>query len=93
MQPSVGHIVHYVSHGSAGGDYGSECRAAIITQVAAMPLYGSVPEVGLAVMNPTGLFFHEAVRYDQGGPVGPATNRLCGRIHRDGGTWHWPERV
>lgn len=29
--PSVGRIVHYVSYGTPGGEYTSECRAAIIT--------------------------------------------------------------
>jgi len=39
-----------------------------------------VPEVvGLAVLNPTGMFFNPNVMQDE-------TN------HR-GGTWHWPERV
>lgn len=31
--PSVGRIVHYVSYGTPGGEYTSECRAAIITEV------------------------------------------------------------
>jgi hypothetical protein len=33
MQPSVGRIVHYVSYGTPGGEYGQECRAAIVTEV------------------------------------------------------------
>jgi hypothetical protein len=75
----VGRTVHYVSHGTpvrADGSqaYTRECRAAIITQV--------TPDdstVGLAVLNPTGMFFHPTIPYGDG--------------EHDGGTWHWPERV
>jgi hypothetical protein len=39
-----------------------------------------VPQpVGLAVLNPTGMFFNRDVQHDQDGKAG--------------GTWHWPERV
>jgi hypothetical protein len=46
-QPSVGRIVHHVSHGTAGSEYSQECHAAIVTEVA--------PDgrtVGLCVLNP-----------------------------------------
>lgn len=33
MQPTVGRTVHYLSYGTPGGEYKSETRAAIITQV------------------------------------------------------------
>ena len=33
QKPSVGQIVHYVSLGSADGQYPSTCRAATITEV------------------------------------------------------------
>lgn len=77
QQPSVGRIVHYVSHGTPPREdgtqaYSSECRAAIITAV------GAEGYVSLAVFNPTGMFFNERVRYDE---------------QQAGGTWHWPERV
>lgn len=71
--PAVGRIVHYVSYGTPGGEYGQECRAATITQV-----WPDNSTVGLAVMNPTGMFFNPEIRYDGS--------------HK-GGTWHWPERV
>ncbi|MFD9422319.1 MULTISPECIES: hypothetical protein [unclassified Streptomyces] len=82
--PTVGRTVHYVSHGTPVRSDGSQefppsCRAAIVTEID--------PEdpgrVGLAVLNPTGQFFHPlsaggCVRADEG---------------RVGGSWHWPEGV
>ena len=82
MKPSVGRVVHYVSYGTPGGEYGKECRAAVVTEVPALlsegPDDGST--VGLCVLNPTGQFFNRAVPYDGAGEP-------------EGGTWHWPERV
>lgn len=89
--PSVGRIVHYVSHGTPVRDDGSQvhpsaCRAAVITEVGEYP--PDVPEgarhnvavpVGLAVLNPTGTFFNRGV--------------LQSEIGHEGGTWHFPERV
>jgi hypothetical protein len=86
-RPSVGRIVHYVSYGTPGGEYTSECRAAVITKVAG-PFSagdGSLNEfyqVGLAVLNPTGVFFNEVVQQQEG---------VLAEL--SGGTWHWPERV
>lgn len=54
MKPSVGRMVHYVSYGTPGGEYTSECRAAVIT--ATDPT--SDVFVSLCVMNPGGLFFN-----------------------------------
>lgn len=79
MKPSIGRIVHYVSHGSpvlpdGSQSYGSECRAAIVTEV------GDIPEiVSLCALNPTGAFFTANVSQDE--------------YMKSGGTWHWPERV
>jgi hypothetical protein len=82
VNPSVGRIVHYTSYGTPGGEYGQECRAAVVTRVdghrPGTP-HAELPEVSLCVLNPTGQFFNEHVRHDGG------TAR--------GGTWHWPERV
>jgi hypothetical protein len=83
QQPSVGRIVHYVSYGTPGGEYVSQCRAAIVTEVddpepGAGEGWAVRPRVGLCVMNPTGHFFNQHVPY--------------GDVH-GGGTWHWPERV
>lgn len=88
--PSVGRIVHYVSHGTpirADGSqaFTAQCRAAIVTEVTKVPIYGSGPEtpdvliVGLCVLNPTGQFFNRGVEQDE--------------VHHGGGTWHWPEQV
>ena len=70
-EPSIGHPVHYVSYGTPGGEYESQCRAAFVTEV------HSVNEgvVGLAVLNPTGMFFDRDVPYDH---------------NHSGGSWHWP---
>ncbi|MFE9127087.1 hypothetical protein ACFYOF_16980 [Streptomyces sp. NPDC007148] len=106
MKPSVGRTVHYVSYGTPGGEYASECRAAIITELSGDPDHPN--QVGLAVFNPTGMFFNRAVQYDDGAeqlgtPDCPNTIshgdpfRYCTCGWREaayaGGTWHWPERV
>jgi len=69
--PSVGRTVHYVSYGTPGGEYKSECKAAVIAGVQ------NESCVDLVVLNPGGIFFHEA-EYS-------GSNK--------GGTWHWPEMV
>jgi hypothetical protein len=74
--PTVGRIVHYVAYGTPGGEFPAGiCRAAIITEVGAGWIDG---EVGLAILNPTGLFFNERVPFD---------------VNAAPGTWHWPEIV
>lgn len=87
-KPSVGATVHYVSFGTPGGEYQSQCRAAVVTEV--VPLEGTEAaqaeienwdddqrcRIGVAVLNPTGLFFNTGLHQDE-------------REHR-GGTWHWP---
>lgn len=55
MKPSIGRVVHYVSYGTPGGEYASECRAAIITET------DTSDTVGLCVLNPTGMFFNRTV--------------------------------
>lgn len=74
-EPSVGRIVHYVSYGTPGGEYTSQCRAAIVTEAQR----GDSDLIGLAVLNPEGMFFNRYV------PQSQAEHR--------GGSWHWPERV
>ncbi|MFJ4916047.1 hypothetical protein [Streptomyces sp. NPDC088726] len=79
--PAVGRVVHYVSYGTPGGEYTSQCRAAIVTEV---DEYQSaegqfISHLNLAVLNPSGMFFNQGVLQDED-------------AHR-GGTWHWPERA
>jgi hypothetical protein len=73
QKPSVGRIVHYVSYGTPGGEYASQCRAAVVTET------DTSDTVGLAVLNPTGMFFNRTVVHDEG--------------DKTGGSWHWPERT
>jgi hypothetical protein len=71
VKPSIGRIVHYVSYGTPHGEYGQECRAAIVTEV------NTSDTVGLAVLNPTGMFFNRTIVHNE---------------DKHSGTWHWPER-
>ena len=69
MKPSIGQMVHYVSHGTPPrGDgtqaYTSECRAAIVTELTSDPT--DPGQVGLCVLNPTGQFFNRGVPYNDG---------------------------
>jgi hypothetical protein len=93
QRPSVGRIVHYVSHGTPVRDDGTqaftkECRAAIVVDL--QPAMGGgllsggeiqeyeAQECALVVFNPTGVFIHDAAQDEDG---------------HAGGTWHWPERT
>lgn len=82
--PAIGRIVHYVSHGSPVLEDGTQryrpaCRAAVITEI---PDGTAGTVLSLAVLNPTGAFFDQAVPYS---------------LEADGtcrpGSWHWPEWV
>jgi hypothetical protein len=102
QKPSIVQAVHYVSLGSAGGEYRSECRAAVVTEV---DEDGST--VGLFVMNPNGTFHNQHVPYHDG--KGAPGKPGCDQPHGSGpfrycpcgwsedackpGSWHWPERV
>lgn len=61
MKPSVGRIVHYFSYGTPGGEYKSEPRAAIITEIV------DDETVGLCVLNPTGQFLNRNVKHGRNG--------------------------
>jgi len=74
QKPSVGRIVHYKSYGTPGGEYKPECRAAVVTEVDGLV-------VGLAVLNPSGMFFNRSLAASSEGCV----NSLSG-------CWHWPDR-
>jgi hypothetical protein len=86
-RPSVGRVVHYVSHGTPVREDGSQafestCRAAIIAGIPYPDEPDIADSVDLTVFNPTGLFFHAACPHEE-----PEDGPLVG------GTWHWPERV
>jgi hypothetical protein len=90
--PSVGRVVHYVSHGSPDGTFQSQHRAAIITEVYFEPLAEidgvqfevktsevDLTKAGIAVFNPNGMYFAQHAPYD------PTAQQP--------GSWHWPEYV
>ncbi len=63
MKPTVGRIVHYQAYGTPGGEYPCIERAAVVTQV-------DIPNedpmtVGLAILNPTGMFFNPAIKFSE----------------------------
>lgn len=95
MRPSVGRIVHYVSYGTPGGEYKSECRAAVVTEVPALlseqPNDGTA--AGLCVLNPEGMFFKQGVPYHEGDTGHDHAGEEIPARSYPGGTWHWPERV
>ena len=99
--PRVAEMVHYVSYGTPGGEYGKECRAAIVTEVPALLAEiatGGIP-VSLCVLNPSGQFFNRSVPYDPGTynggerqsslGGGPLPLITCGDLEFPGGTWHF----
>ena len=67
QKPSVGRIVHYSSYGTPGGEYTSQCRAAIVAEVGMVE--GDDTMVNLVVLNPSGLFFNVA-RQDEDDKAG-----------------------
>lgn len=85
-RPRVGDTVHYVSYGTPGGEFASQCRAATVASVvtwtgdnAAQAWLEQWPvEVDLVVLNPNGLFFNQACPQSE-------------HEHR-GGTWHTRDR-
>lgn len=99
--PRLGDTVHYVAHGTPPRPDGSQaypsvCRAAIVTAVDTYqdrPPGTHVGHVGLAVLNPTGMFFNQTVHHHPGDPADSAAGAHChtgGRAY-PGGTWHSPE--
>lgn len=79
--PTIGRVVHYQSYGTPGGEHLPEPRAAIVTCI-----YEDAPDladpaktyVGLAVLNPTGMFFNQLVPYAEAPTPGH---------------WNWPPRA
>jgi hypothetical protein len=56
-EPYLGESVHYVAYGTPGGEYKSVCRAAIVTETNTGT---NGRQTSIAVINPTGLFFHDS---------------------------------
>lgn len=80
MKPTVGRIVHYQSYGTPGGEHLPSPRAAVITEVGHDGIestFEATGEVGLCVMNPTGLFLNRNVPFSETPKPG------C---------WNWPPR-
>ncbi|MEU5425121.1 hypothetical protein AB0H73_05870 [Streptomyces olivoreticuli] len=77
-KPTIGRVVHYRSHGTPKGEFSPECRAAIITEIDEQLNSEGRIRVGLAVLNPEGLYFSRSCPQDE------TASR--------GGTWHWPEK-
>lgn len=81
MTPTIGRVVHYQSYGTPNGEFQAEPRAAIITEVNEVQYDPTLPvtyEVGLAVLNPTGVYFNRSVPFAE---------------EPTPGHWNWPPRV
>lgn len=76
MSDRIGTTVHYVSYGTPGGEYTSECRAAVLSTKPSNVPASAQQAADLVVLNPTGLFFNGHVIYS---------------AERRGGTWHHME--
>lgn len=77
-KPSIGRIVHYRSYGTPGGEFKPEPRAAVVTAVHFEKESSEVESVDLCVLNPTGMFFNQNVKYSE---------------TEEGGRWSWPPYV
>jgi hypothetical protein len=87
--PGVGEMVHYVSYGSPGGEYGKHCRAAFVTEVS-----DTDPQcTGLAVLNPTGLFFRSLAdggcSYADPGAETPSSALYCSNAKNHGNPFRY----
>ena len=96
--PSVGRAVHYVSLGSAGGEYSSVCRAATIAEVGAwmntLVSGGTVdPDDGVKRRTVVQEGSPQACALEIHNPTGVFFNTCHHNEDKTPGTWHWPERV
>ena len=105
--PSVGRIVHYTSYGTPGGEYTSQCRAAMVTEVGLwLPIgepydHGTNVQTGQRTREVTQVLDPTAIGVQVVNPTGTFYNQVRfsdgmvdGRFEGfPGGTWHWPERV
>lgn len=87
--PRIGDTIHYTSHGTpllADGTraYHPQCRAAIVTAL-------GDPNIALAILNPTGMFFDTDVPADNAPiiEVRDAAGKVCiSEGQYTPGTWH-----
>jgi hypothetical protein len=75
QKPSIGRIVHYHAYGTPGGEFKSVPRAAIVTEI----YDEATEEIGVCVLNPSGIFFNRAKHAPNDVPIP--------------GHWNWPPRV
>lgn len=97
MRPTVGSIVHYVSHGTPIREDGSrafsqQCRAAIVTEAPPVSdAFRDLHTIGLTAFNPTGMFNHPlplgGSEHDDGSGEAEWS---CDGLNHEPGTWHWP---
>lgn len=99
MKPSVGRIVHYVSYGTPGGEYTSQCRAAIVAEVGAWITVETKPadsystSEGRPIRHAEQWFYDDACALVVLNPTGQFFNGCKHDEDGKAGTWHWPERV
>lgn len=74
MSKSIGTMVHYVSYGTPGGEYTSQCRAAVLSTKPLKAPASAQYVADLVILNPTGLFFNGGALHS---------------VERRGGTWHY----
>jgi hypothetical protein len=109
VTPSVGRIVHYTSFGTPGGEYTSQCRAAVIAEVGAWATVDITKadsysrSEGRPIRHLEQWFYDDAVAlvvlnptglfFNGAGPVACKHDEPRDGHAPAGGTWHWPERV
>jgi hypothetical protein len=104
-RPTVGRIVHYVSHGTPVLDDGtqifpSRCRAALVTEVGVWITVDTTEaesysrSEGRPIRHVEQWFYSDAVQVAVVNPTG-AMYHHCkhDEVDHAGGTWHWPEVV
>lgn len=105
MKPSVGGIVHYVSYGTPGGEYASQCRAASITEAGCW-VTTDTQRIGPGSDDPaqqpkagdqrviSQTYDPEACALFVKNPTGLFLDQVIRHDEEKApGTWHWPERV